>query len=197
MKLTYNNAHVGDVLLVSLKSGKSPSYTHHDGVTVIKDNDEIIGVNIFNASDKFDLEKDVVNVTPTEAHVDKINEILTAAGEAQIEADLSPKFVVGYVSEKSQHPDADKLNVCQVDVGDGSLKIVCGAPNVDAGQKVVVAQVGAWMPDGMYIKPSKLRGIESNGMICSKTELNLEDDGIDGIYVLSDDYEVGQSFAVN
>lgn len=197
MKLTYNNAHVGDVLFVSLKSGKSPSYTHHDGVTVIKDNDEIIGVNIFNASDKFDLEKDVVNVTPTEAHVDKINEILTAAGEAQIEADLSPKFVVGYVSEKSQHPDADKLNVCQVDVGDGSLKIVCGAPNVDAGQKVVVAQVGAWMPDGMYIKPSKLRGIESNGMICSKTELNLEDDGIDGIYVLSDDYEVGQSFAVN
>lgn len=197
MKLTYNNAHVGDVLLVSLKSGKTPSYTHHDGVTVIKDNDEIIGVNIFNASDKFDLEKDVVNATPTKAHVDKINEILTAAGEAQIEADLSPKFVVGYVSEKSQHPDADKLNVCQVDVGDGSLKIVCGAPNVDAGQKVVVAQVGAWMPDGMYIKPSKLRGIESNGMICSKTELNLEDDGIDGIYVLSDDYEVGQSFAVN
>lgn len=197
MKLTYNNNHVGDVLLVSLKSAKSPSYTHHDGVTVIKDNDEIIGMNIFNASDKFDLEKDVVNVTPTESHVDKINEILTASGEVQIEADLSPKFVVGYVSEKSQHPDADKLNVCQVDIGDDSLKIVCGAPNVDAGQKVVVAQVGAWMPDGMYIKPSKLRGVESNGMICSKKELNLEDDGIDGIYVLNDDYEVGQSFAVN
>ncbi len=197
MKLTYNNNHVGDVLLVSLKSAKSPSYTHHDGVTVIKDNDEIIGMNIFNASDKFDLEKDVVNVTPTESHVDKINEILTASGEVQIEADLSPKFVVGYVSEKSQHPDADKLNVCQVDIGDDSLKIVCGAPNVDAGQKVVVAQVGAWMPDGMYIQPSKLRGVESNGMICSKKELNLEDDGIDGIYVLDDDYEVGQSFAVN
>lgn len=197
MKLTYNNAYVGDVLLVSLRSPKTPSYTHHDGVTVIKENDEIIGLNIFNASGKFELEEDVVNITPTEAHLKKINEVLTWAGEEKIEADLSPKFVVGYVSEKSQHPDADKLNVCQVDVGDDNLKIVCGAPNVDAGQKVVVAKIGAWMPDGMYIKPSKLRGVESNGMICSKKELNLEDDGIDGIYVLSDDYEVGQSFAVN
>lgn len=197
MKLTYNNAHVGDVLLVSLKSSNTPSYTHHDGVTVIKENDEIIGVNVFDASDKFNLENDTVNVTPTEDHVDKINEILNAAGEEQIKADLNPKFVVGYVSEKSQHPDADKLNVCQVDVGESELKIVCGAPNVDAGQKVVVAKVGAWMPDGMYIKPSKLRGVESNGMICSKKELNLEDDGVDGIYVLSDDYEVGQSFEVN
>ena len=197
MKLTYNNAYVGDVLLVSLRSPKTPSYTHHDGVTVIKENDEIIGLNIFNASGKFELEEDVVNITPTEAHLEKINEILTGAGEEKIEADLSPKFVVGYVSEKSQHPDADKLNVCQVDVGDDNLKIVCGAPNVDAGQKVVVAKVGAWMPDGMYIKPYKLRSFESNGMICSKKELNLEDDGIDGIYVLSDDYEVGQSFAVN
>ena len=197
MKLTYNNAYVGDVLLVSLKSSRSPSYTHHDSVTVIKENDEVIGLNIFNASDKFELEKDVVNVTPTETHIEKINEILTTAGEEKIEADLSPKFVVGYVSEKSQHPDADKLNVCQVDVGDDDLKIVCGAPNVDTGQKVVVAKVGAWMPDGMYIKPSKLRGVESNGMICSKKELNLEDDVIDGIYVLSDNYEIGQSFAVN
>lgn len=197
MKLTYNNAYVGDVLLVSLRSSNSPSYKYHDGVTIIKEDDEVIGLNIFNASDKFDMEKDVVNVAPTEKHLEKINEILTAVGEEEVEADLSAKFVVGYVSEKSQHPDADKLNVCQVDVGDDNLKIVCGAPNVDAGQKVVVAKVGAWMPDGMYIKPSKLRGVESNGMICSKKELNLEDDGIDGIYVLSDNYEVGQSFAVN
>lgn len=197
MKLTYNKAHVGDVLLVSLKSAKSPSYTHYDGVTVIKENDEIVGMNIFNASDKFELEKDQVNVTPAETHVNKINEVLSSVDEAQIEADLAPKFVVGYVTEKSQHPDADKLNVCQVDVGDDNLKIVCGAPNVDSGQKVIVAKVGAWMPDGMYIKPSKLRGVESNGMICSKKELNLEDDGIDGIYVLGDEYEVGQSFAVN
>src|SRR5699024_6585858 len=92
MKLTYNNAYVGDVLLVSLKSSRSPSYTHHDSVTVIKENDEVIGLNIFNASDKFELEKDVVNVTPTETHIEKVNEILTTAGEEKIEADLSPSL---------------------------------------------------------------------------------------------------------
>ncbi len=196
MKLTYNKAHVGDVLFVSLESSKSPSYTHHDGVTVIREDDKIVGLNIFNASEKFELGNDGVNIIPHEAHVEKINEILKAAGEPEIEADLGPKFVVGHVKEKSQHPDADKLSVCKVDVGDETLNIVCGAPNVDADQKVVVAKVGAWMPDGLHIRPSKLRGVESNGMICSKTELNLEDDGVDGIYVLGDDYEAGQSFEV-
>ena len=84
MKLTYNKAHVGDVLLVSLKSAKSPSYTHYDGVTVIKENDEIVGMNIFNASDKFELEKDQVNVTPAETHVNKINEVLSSVDDLQL-----------------------------------------------------------------------------------------------------------------
>ena len=57
-----------------------------------------------------------------------------------------------------------------------------------------MAKVGAFMPNGLYIKPSELRGVKSNGMICSKKELNLEDDGVRGIYVLDDNYEVGQSF---
>ncbi|MCD2137233.1 YtpR family tRNA-binding protein [Salinicoccus halitifaciens] len=196
MKLTYNEAHVGDVLFVSLESAESPSYTHHGDVTVIKEGDKITGLNIFKAAEKFDLEGGAVNVTPTEAHLDKINEILKSVGEPEIDADLSPKFIVGHVEEKSQHPDADKLSVCKVDVGDETLNIVCGAPNVEAGQKVVVARVGAWMPDGLHIRPSKLRGVESSGMICSKKELNLEDDGVDGIYVLGDDYETGQPFEV-
>ena len=76
------------------------------------------------------------------------------------------------------------------------LQIVCGAPNVDTEQKVVVARVGAIMPDGLYIKPSALRGVDSNGMICSKKELNLKDDGVKGIYVLDDSYNVGQPFPV-
>ena len=68
---------------MSLKSSRSPSYTHHDSVTVIKENDEVIGLNIFNASDKFELEKDVVNVTPTETHIEKINEILAGISESE------------------------------------------------------------------------------------------------------------------
>src|SRR5699024_4676840 len=75
--------------------------------------------------------------------------------------------------EKGTHENADKLSVCNVDVGEEILQIVCGAPNVDKGQKVVVAKIGAIMPSGLEIKPTKLRGVPSNGMICSKKELGL------------------------
>lgn len=85
-------------------------------------------------------------------------------------------IVVGYVVSKEKHPDADKLNVCQVDVGaEEKLQIVCGAKNVDAGQKVPVATIGAVMPGGMKIKRAKLRGVESQGMICSAKELGMND----------------------
>ena len=74
---------------------------------------------------------------------------------------------------KEKHPNADKLNVCTVDVGNETLQIVCGAPNVEEGQKVVVAKVGAVMPSGMVIRDAELRGVASSGMICSATELSL------------------------
>jgi phenylalanyl-tRNA synthetase beta chain len=84
--------------------------------------------------------------------------------------------VVGYVKSKERHPDADKLNVCKVDVGTGEeLQIVCGAKNVDAGQLVPVAVIGAVLPGDFKIKRAKLRGVESQGMICSAKELGLND----------------------
>ncbi len=102
-------------------------------------------------------------------------------------------IVVGHVVSKEKHPEADKLNVCQVDVGEESLQqIVCGAPNVDAGQKVIVARPGAKLPGGIKIKKAKLRGQESNGMICSLQELGIEGRLVpkayaEGIYVLPED----------
>jgi phenylalanyl-tRNA synthetase beta chain len=106
--------------------------------------------------------------------------------------------VVGYVAEKEKHPDADKLNVCQVDVGTGELlQIVCGAKNVAAGQKVPVAVVGAKLPGDFKIKKAKLRGVASNGMICSAKELGMNDKLLpkeiqEGILVLPEDLEIGQ-----
>lgn len=99
-------------------------------------------------------------------------------------------FVIGKVISVEKHPDADRLNVCRVDAGGGDSSesdrsIVCGAPNVAAGQTVVVALPGAVMPGGMKIKRAKLRGIESNGMICSERELELGE-GHEGILVLDD-----------
>ncbi|MEA1919662.1 MAG: phenylalanine--tRNA ligase subunit beta, partial [Campylobacterota bacterium] len=90
------------------------------------------------------------------------------------------KIVVGEVIACERHPDADKLNVCKVDVGGGVRQIVCGAFNVRSGIKVAVATIGAEMPSGLVIKPVQLRGVDSEGMICSSTEIGLPklEDGI-------------------
>ncbi len=94
------------------------------------------------------------------------------------------KIVVGHVLERAVHPSSDHLSVCKVDIGTGEvLDIVCGAPNVGAGQKVPVAPVGTIMPGGLVIKKAKLRGQPSCGMICSERELDLGD-GHEGIMVL-------------
>jgi len=98
---------------------------------------------------------------------------------------IASKVVVGKVLEKQKHPDADKLNVCQVDLGTQQVQIVCGAKNVEAGQFVPVATVGCDLGNDFIIKEAKLRGIESNGMICSSTELGLPKLN-DGILVLDD-----------
>jgi phenylalanyl-tRNA synthetase beta chain len=94
-------------------------------------------------------------------------------------------FVVGKVLGAEQHPNADRLRVCTVDTGDGERTIVCGAPNVAAGQTVPVALPGAKMPGGMEIGEAKLRGVRSAGMICSATELGVGESP-DGILVLDD-----------
>ncbi|WP_345971099.1 phenylalanine--tRNA ligase subunit beta [Sulfurimonas sp. HSL1-6] len=98
---------------------------------------------------------------------------------------IPEKIVVGRVAACEKHSDADKLNVCQVDLGGETRQIVCGAPNVAAGQYVPVAAVGAVMPGGLEIKPVKLRGVDSAGMICSATELGLPKVN-DGILVLDE-----------
>lgn len=105
--------------------------------------------------------------------------------------------VVGHVVERVQHPNADKLSKCQVDIGEGEpVQIICGAPNVAQGQKVAVAKVGAVLPGNFKIKKAKLRGEESNGMICSLQELGMEGKIVpkeyaEGIFVFPADAEVG------
>lgn len=109
-------------------------------------------------------------------------------------------FVVGEVLAVKSHPNADKLQICDVNIGDESVQIVCGAKNVAAGQKVPVATVGSTLPvpmkDGSFltIKKAKLRGETSNGMICSEAELGI---GVDhsGIMVLDEKFTAGQAFS--
>ena len=83
-------------------------------------------------------------------------------------------LVIGKVLTCEAHPDSDHLHVCTVDIGNEVLNIVCGAPNVNAGQKVIVAKVGADLPGGVKIKKGMIRGQESNGMICALYEIGID-----------------------
>lgn len=105
-------------------------------------------------------------------------------------------LVVGHVIDCQPHPNSDHLKVCQVDIGDKTTQIVCGAPNVALGQRVIVALPGAVLPGNFKIKSTKLRGQDSNGMICSLQELGFSDNLVpkhatDGIYILEEDVPVG------
>jgi len=104
--------------------------------------------------------------------------------------------VIGKVLTKEKHPDADRLSYCSVDIGSGEpLNIVCGAPNVAAGLTVAVATVGTVLPGDFKIRKSKIRGVVSQGMICSESELNISDEA-DGIWELPDTLSVGSGLGV-
>jgi len=106
-------------------------------------------------------------------------------------ASLDPSIVVGRVRSVEPHPNADRLRLCTVDVGTGSkLSIVCGASNVAAGQAVAVARIGSKLPDGTKLRKSKIRGVESEGMICSERELGLSQES-HGIWVIADAPQLG------
>ena len=122
----------------------------------------------------------------TGTEVERVTTIGPASGEG---------FVVGRVLARDPHPDADRLSVCSVDTGDGDPRtIVCGAPNVDAGQTVAVALPGARMPGGEKLRKAKLRGVASEGMILSASELELGEES-DGIMVLEDGPAPGSPLA--
>ncbi len=134
--------------------------------------------------------------TPYEGTAEALGDRLTMLGleleDIRRPYDAISSIVVGHVVSCDNHPESDHLHVCKVDAGQGELlDIVCGAPNVAAGQKVPVALVGTKMPDGMMIKKAKLRGAPSFGMICSERELGLTEDHT-GIMVLPESFVVGK-----
>lgn len=201
MKVAYNKEHVGDVLLVQLamEAIVKTQMERVGDLAILKEEatGEVKAFNLFNASKYMEL--DVTgNVEVTPELVEKLEAAIQANdAEISLEVDFSPKFVVGYVESKDKHPNADKLSVCKVNVGDETVQIVCGAPNVDAGQKVVVAKIGAVMPSGLLIKEGNLRGEDSFGMLCSARELAIPGaPEVKGILVLDESAVVGSPFEI-
>ena len=134
----------------------------------------------------------------TASELEEIFSLQLTEVEEKYPLTTATNMMIGYVRECIDHPDSDHLHVCQVELANGEVsQIVCGAPNVRAGVKVLVALPGAVLPGDFKIKPSKVRGVESNGMLCSFQELGIEDKYIEeefknGIYLLDDDAPVGE-----
>ena len=135
--------------------------------------------------------KDYVKI---DSSADRLANMLTEAG-FEVE-EINPtvvdfnNVVVGYVESVVKHPSADKLSICRVSDTEKSYQIICGAPNVAAGQKVPLAKIGAVLPGNIKIKKAKIRDVESFGMICSKAELGFEKSS-DGIWVLDSKAKIG------
>lgn len=140
--------------------------------------------------------KELINI---EDNAYNLAEKITRSGlEVEEVLDLSKNLsniVVGYVKEKQKHPNAEKLSICTVDVGEEELQIVCGAPNVEKGQYVIVAKIGAKL-NKIKIKKAKLRSVESQGMLCSLEELGINSSQVpkeyqNGIFVFNKKQELG------
>jgi tRNA-binding protein len=185
------------IVILGQDHGKS-NYEEKDGVTRISNEDGTVsGYNFFNVDQLIAYDK-LPNgqVKLSDAELAALNQKLAEVGFDEKLAYGQPTLVYGYVKSCQKHPDSDHLHVTTVEVGNGEEhQIVCGAPNIAQGQKVVVALPGTLMPNGQIIWPGALRHVDSYGMICSARELGLEHAPQKrGILVVPDDFVVGAAF---
>jgi len=199
MITSINKRSYPNTLIVILGQDKGKSeYEEKDDVTRITDEDgNVTGYNFFNVDQIIAYDKlPDGQVKLTNDDLAALNKKLTEAGFNDQLAYGKPTLVYGYVKSCEKHPDSDHLHVTTVEVGDGEEhQIVCGAPNIAQGQKVVVALPGTLMPNGQMIWPGQLRHVDSYGMICSARELGLPHAPQKrGILVLPDNFTVGDAF---
>ncbi|MFD1549942.1 YtpR family tRNA-binding protein [Levilactobacillus fuyuanensis] len=197
---SYNPQELGDTLIVIVaQDTPEQAHTVRDGIARIYDaaTEKTLGYNFLEISKILPNIGGNGQVMLTVDDVAALNAALEDAGfNGELVADTESKFIVGYVKTATPHPDSDHLLVTETVVdNDQSVQIVSGSPNMQADIKVVVAKVGAMMPNGLIIWPGALRGVESDGMICSGRELRLANaPQRPGALILPDDYEVGEPF---
>lgn len=197
---SYNPRELGDTLIVIVaQDTPEQAHTVREGIARIYDpaTEKTLGYNFLAATEILPELQGQGQVALSAADVAALNQALEAAGFAgELVAETSSRFVVGYVKTATPHPDSDHLLVTETVVdNDQTLQIVSGSPNMQADIKVVVAKAGAMMPNGLIIWPGELRGVPSNGMICSGRELGLANaPQRPGALILPDDYQVGDEF---
>ncbi|WP_179395162.1 YtpR family tRNA-binding protein [Lacticaseibacillus absianus] len=195
---SYNPTAWGDTLVAVLAPDVAAQHTVQAGdITGIYGPDSTaIGFNFFNASQWLGAIEGTGQVFLTDAQVSALNAAIDAAGlPGELVVDHTPKLVIGKIVAFSAHPDSDHLHLTTVDFGDHREQIVCGAPNAALGQTVVAALPGAMMPDGKLIWPGQLRGVQSDGMLCSARELAIPGAPQQrGILVMPDELPAGTPF---
>ena len=185
------------IVILGHDEGRSSFEEKEDVTRVTNDEGKTIGYNFFNVDKLIDFDK-LPNgpVKLSDDELVALNKKLDEVGFTDKLAYGKPTLVYGYVKTCEPHPDSDHLHVTTVEVADGEEhQIVCGAPNIAQGKKVVVALPGTLMPNGAQIWPGELRGVDSYGMICSARELGLPHAPQKrGIMVVPDSFEVGAEF---
>lgn len=195
--LYYDYETIGDVLLVVIKPTVIPTKeVKINDVVALYNKDELIGINIFNISKVIKIKAKGLIPLINEDILNVINHILENANLEKLPIQIESGFRVAKIVEIDEHPDSEHLHICMVDIGDKEpLQIVCGASNARKDLVCVCATPFTFMPNGQQIIPNKLLGIQSNGMLCSGRELNLEGyEGKRGLLELSDEYKVGTDF---
>lgn len=187
-----NQASFPNVVMIQCDTGSEFTKEKLGNVVVIKnEKGDVCGFNLLHSTLFF--EHDGYQKM-TQELLSRVNEHLLELNITALEHDFTSYIKIGYVETCEKHPDSDHLHVCQVNVGDQTLQIVCGAHNVAAHQKVVVALENAVMPSGMLIKNGSLRGVKSNGMLCSAYELGIEKEPKKGILIVGNDVQIGTAF---
>lgn len=195
--LYYDYETIGDVLLVVIKPTVIPTKeVKINDVVALYNKDELIGINIFNISKVIKIKAKGLIPLINEDILNVINHILENANLEKLPIQIESGFRVAKIVDIDEHPDSEHLHICMVDIGDKEpLQIVCGASNARKDLVCVCATPFTFMPNGLQIVPNKLLGIQSNGMLCSGRELNLEGyEGKRGLLELSDEYKVGTDF---
>ena len=195
--LYYDYETIGDVLLVVIKPTVIPTKeVKINDVVALYNKDELIGINIFNISKVIKIKAKGLIPLINEDILNVINHILENANLEKLPIQIESGFRVAKIVDIDEHPDSEHLHICTVDIGDKEpLQIVCGASNARKDLVCVCATPFTFMPNGQQIIPNKLLGIQSNGMLCSGRELNLEGyEGKRGLLELSDEYKVGTDF---
>ena len=192
IRVFYNSKLFPTIIFVLIKDGQTNQVFKNDQVTTLLNDQEILGHNINIDPKQFTNLKDGYNqLTPK--LLSQINQILAKHNIDVLVADFDDKFIVGEIIDIVP---SNNLSICQVNIGEKALQIVCGATNARVGIKVIVASEGAILPNGKLITSSVIAGVRSDGMLCSSRELLLENvKEYKGIFELADSEILGSSIS--